>query len=525
MLNGKNPVKRNVRNKPEGLKERTDRLERPEKVRGDSSRSLPFYQRLFEFLPDAVIIVHRDGHIVQANAQAERIFGYSREEMIGKPVEILIPDRFSKQHAEYRKAYTSKPQRRSMGIGLQLYGRRKDGSDFPVDIALIPVDIGKDLMVAGIVRDYTWRKRGEEAAFRLAAIVESSADAIFGISLEGIIFNWNEGAERIYGYSAEEAVGSSVSILVPPDRSHEIPEILNKVRQGERISNYETVRTAKDGRRIHVSLTLSPIRDAFGTIIGFSHIGHDVTDRKRAEEEINKANRMLAQSYEACEATNKELEAFTYSASHDLRAPLVAVGGLVRLLLDEYASSLDAKGEKFLQTIQKMTDQMRQLVDDLLSLSRFGHQALDISKIDMGELAKSAIDELKLLHPGRTLKWNIKPLPPARGDSGMIRQVLMNLLSNAVKFTRSKPKAVIELGGKAEEDATIFYVRDNGVGFAMEEADKLFEVFRRLHPSQEFEGTGVGLAIVKRVIQRHDGRVWAEGRVNEGATFYFSLPR
>ncbi|MGE5842906.1 MAG: sensor histidine kinase [Deltaproteobacteria bacterium] len=518
MLNGENSGKRHGGNKPPVLREGTDHLEGPE-------ASLAIYQNLFEFLPDAVVIVNRDGHIVQANAQAERIFGYNRVEMIGQLVEILIPDRFSKRHAAYRKAYMSEPQRRSMGIGLQLYGRRKDGGDFPVDIALIPVDIGKDLLVVGIIRDYTWRKRGEEAAFRLAAIVESSADAIVGINLDGIIFSWNQGAERIYGYSLEEARGSSFSILVPPDRSHEIPEILNQVRRGNPVTNFETVRTAKDGRLIHVSLSLSPIKDTSGNIIGFSHIGRDISDRKRAEEEIKRANERLAQSYEACEITNKELEAFTYSASHDLRAPLVAVGGLARLLLEEYSGSLDAKGEKFLQTIQKVTDQMKQLVDDLLSLSRFGHQALEMSKIDMDELAKGIIDELKLLYSGRRLRWNIKPLPPARGDPVMIRQVLMNLLSNAIKFTRFKPEAVIELGGKAEEDTIIFYVRDNGVGFNMGEADKLFEVFRRLHPSQEFEGTGVGLAIVKRIIQRHEGRVWAEGRVNEGATFYFSLPR
>jgi len=523
MENRENSKKKDGRKKPTKSGEGTVRLKGLQEA--DASKSLEIYQSLFEFLPDAVVIVDGEGRIVQANSQAERTFGYSREEMIGKLVETLIPDRSVKQHTEYRKAYMLKPQRRSMGIGLQLYGRRKDGSEFPLDIALIPVGVGKDLRVAGIIRDYTWRKRGEEAAFRLAAIVESSADAIVGLTLDGIISSWNEGAKKIYGYSPEEATGSSLSILVPPDRAHEIPEILNKVRQGKRLTNFETVRTAKDGRLIHVSLTLSPIRDEAGNIVGFSHIGRDITDRKQAEEEIKEANERLGQSYQACEATNKELEAFTYSASHDLRAPLVAVGGLVRLLLEEYSNSLDARGGKFLQTIQKVTDQMRQLVDDLLSLSRFGRQALEISKIDMDELAKSAIEELKLIHSGRKLEWNIRSLPSARGDPVMIRQVLVNLLSNAVKFTRSKPEAVIELGGKIERETTVYYVRDNGVGFDMGEADKLFEVFRRLHPSKEFEGTGVGLAIVKRIIQRHDGRVWAEGRVNGGATFYFSLPK
>jgi len=499
--------------------------EKPEKDYEDFVKIGTLFQDFFEFLPDGALIVNREGEIVHVNAELEKIFGYSREEIIGRSIEILVPDRFASQHVEDRKRYISAPRRRPMGTGLDLFGRRKDGSEFPVDISLTPLKTGEDTVVMGVIRDYTWRKRGEEAAYRLAAIVESSADAIIGKTLDDLIFSWNAGAEKIYGYSSEEVIGRPVSILIPPDRSDESAEFLEKIMRGERIENYETIRVRKDGKQIHVSMTVSPIEDSAGNIIGGSAITRDITDRKRAEEEIRGVNEKLGRLYESCEATNKELETFSYSVSHDLRTPLVAIGGLARCLLEDYSGRVDEKGREFLSAISKKTDLMRRLIDDLLAFSRSGRQALKESNVDMNELAKNVIEELKLVETGRVLQLDLRSLPSIRGDQLMIRQVLMNLLSNAMKFTRPKPAARIEIGGKEEARGNTYYVKDNGVGFDMADASKLFEVFKRLHSSQEFEGTGVGLAIVWRVIQRHGGRVWAEGKSGEGATFYFTLPK
>jgi light-regulated signal transduction histidine kinase (bacteriophytochrome) len=251
----------------------------------------------------------------------------------------------------------------------------------------------------------------------------------------------------------------------------------------------------------------------------------DITERKRAEEEINKLNEELKRNIVQLEAANKELEAFSYSVSHDLRAPLRAIDGFSRVVLEDYTGKLDDEGKRYLNIIRGNTKKMGQLIDDLLLFSRLGRQELRASGIDMGKLAKAVSEELKLAVPERKLKFTINTLIPAQGDQAMIRQVFVNLLSNAVKFTRPKETAMIEIGGQNEGSENIYYVRDNGVGFDMQYVNKLFGVFQRLHSSEEFEGTGVGLAIVQRIIHRHGGRAWAEGKVGEGAAFYFSLPR
>jgi signal transduction histidine kinase len=224
------------------------------------------------------------------------------------------------------------------------------------------------------------------------------------------------------------------------------------------------------------------------------------------------------------EAANKELEAFSYSVSHDLRAPLRAIDGFSRALLEDYTDKLDEEGKRYLNIIESNTQKMGQLIDDLLLFSRLGRQELRASGIDMGKLAKTVSEELKLAVPERKLAFNINTLIPAQGDQAMIRQVFFNLLSNAVKFTRPKEKALIEVDGRIEGNENVYTVKDNGVGFDMQYVGKLFGVFQRLHSASEFEGTGVGLAIVQRIIHRHGGRVWAEGTVNEGSTFHFTLP-
>ena len=251
----------------------------------------------------------------------------------------------------------------------------------------------------------------------------------------------------------------------------------------------------------------------------------DITERKKAEEEIKRLNEDLKHRTFELEAAFKELETFSYSISHDLRTPLLVIGGFSRTLLERYSNHLDVKGQQFLSLIHSNTQTMLQLIDDLLTFSHSEHQQMKLSDIDMGELAKAVFEELKSLISEQTLLLEIKTLPLAGGDRSMIRQVFANLLSNAIKFTRPKGAGVIEIGCIVTENQDFYYVKDNGVGFDMKYASNLFGVFQRHHTVGEFEGTGVGLAIVQRIIHRHGGQVWAEGRVNEGAIFYFSLPR
>ncbi len=251
----------------------------------------------------------------------------------------------------------------------------------------------------------------------------------------------------------------------------------------------------------------------------------DITERKKAEDEIKKLNEDLKHRAFELEAAYKELETFSYSVSHDLRTPLVVIGGFSRVLLEKYSHHLDAKGQRFLSIIHSDADKMLQLIDDLLTFSRSEHQQMKESDIDMGELAKAVFEELKNIIPEQTLRLDIKTLPPAHGDPSMIRQVLVNLLSNAIKFTRPKGAGVIQIDCMVKENQNIYCVKDNGVGFDMRVAGELFGVFQRHHTVDEFEGTGIGLAIVQRIIQRHGGQVWAEGEVDKGAAFYFTLPR
>jgi signal transduction histidine kinase len=252
-------------------------------------------------------------------------------------------------------------------------------------------------------------------------------------------------------------------------------------------------------------------------------------ERKQVQVELQKyrdhLEELVSQRTAELVALNKELESFSYSVSHDLRAPLRAIDGFSRILLEDYTDKIDDEGKRLLNIVRNNTQKMSQLIDDLLAFSRVGRQEIRHSNIDMDKLAKTLFKELKLTVPERELQFNVKTPPAIHGDQAMIRQVFVNLLSNSIKFTRPKENAIIEVGGSNEADENVYYVKDNGVGFDMRYVNKLFGVFQRLHNSEEFEGTGVGLAIVERIIHRHGGRVWAEGEVGKGATFYFTLPR
>ena len=350
----------------------------------------------------------------------------------------------------------------------------------------------------------------------LAAIVNSTDDAIVGKDARGVITSWNPAAERIYGYRADEIVGQPITILCPPDRVGEIKEILAKIACGERVVHHETVRQRKDGRTVPMSVTVSAIRDENGRLIGASSIARDITEQEQARA----AFRLRADDLER---SNRNLETFTYSVAHDLRAPLRALGGFASALVEDCGDDLGEVGRGYAERIQAASEQMAVLIDDLLLLSRVARAEMHLQTVDLGATVAAIAEELQQASPDRHVQFTIQRQAQARADRALIRTVLQNLVENAWKFTSGRDDATIEFAAVPSGHGVCCYVRDNGAGFDPAYADKLFQPFQRLHSASEFPGTGIGLASVRQIVERHGGRVWAEGAIGEGATFHFTL--
>jgi PAS domain S-box-containing protein len=366
------------------------------------------FRLVVESAPSGMVMVDAEGRIVLVNRQTEQLFGYPRDELLGQSLELLVPERLRSRHPEHRARFVAKPMSRAMGVGRDLFGCRKDGSEFPVEIGLTPIKTEEGLLV-------------------LSAIV-------------------------------------------------------------------------------------------------------DVTERKRAEQEIRTLNTDLEERVRErtaqLEAANKELEAFSYSVSHDLRAPLRAIDGFSRIVLEEYGPQLSEDVQRYLQDIRANTSRMGRLVDDLLAFARLGRQPVKKQTVTSAELVRRCLEDLRPEQDGRRVEFRLGDLPACQADPTLLKQVWINLLSNALKYTARRDPAVIEIGCHEVPDGSggpAYYVKDNGVGFDMRYAHKLFGVFQRLHRSEDYEGTGVGLAIVQRIIHRHGGTVWAEAQPDQGATFSFTL--
>jgi len=480
--------------------------------------------------PTAILITDIQGTLLFMNEACTRISGYQFADLYDKNRTLRETISSEMSDTEYA-AVQVRLQSGNSWSGV-LRNRRKGGTLYWEQITVSPIydNDGKVANYLFVRSDVTEQKIAEMTRTQLASIVESSSDAIIGKTPEGIITSWNKGAGRIYGYSAAEIIGKPITVLAPPELHAEVFQLLEAVRKGGFVVNHETERIRKDGATIHVALTLSPIMDESGKVTGISTIARDITERKRAEKEIYLLNHELeqrvAERTAQLEAANKELEAFSYSVSHDLRTPLRAIDGFSHILLEDYAGKLDDEGKRLLKVVRSNTNRMGQLIDDILQFSRTGRLEINYSHIDMEKLAREVFEDLQSMVPvGSKLQFQIEHIPVARGDRAMMRQVFVNLFSNAIKFSRTSDTPTIRMGSFIEGDESIYYVKDNGVGFDMQYAGQLFGVFQRLHSVSEFEGTGIGLAIVKRIITRHGGRVWAEGKVNEGATMYFALPR
>ncbi len=385
---------------------------------GDDDALNDEFRRALDAAPDAIVLVDRMGRMVLVNTETERLFGYAGHELVGRPVEVLVPVRLRTDHTGHRARYFDDPHRRPMGSGLELAGMRKDGVEFPVEVSLSPLEVGRRSLAMAAIRDISERRR------------------------------------------------------------------LERIRR-------------------------------------------EVRERRRAAREIRRLNAQLeqrvAERTAQLEAANRELEGFTYSVSHDLRAPLRQVDGFAQLLKEAVGTDLSPQASHYLQRIVEGTRNMGRLIDDLLNLAQVGRQAMQPRRTNLDAIIAEALRDLQADTALREIVWTVAPVSDAECDPGLMRIVFTNLIANAVKYSRPRRPARIEIGRTAVGGRTALFVRDNGVGFDMQYADKLFGVFQRLHAADEFEGTGVGLATVRRIIHRHGGEIWAEAAPDRGATFYFTI--
>lgn len=484
------------------------------------------FRSLLEAAPDAMVIVNQRGLIVLVNRQTEKLFGYSPEEVIGDPVEILMPESHRLSHASHRDGFFRNPRTRSMSVSLELAGRRKDGSEFPVEISLSPLQTEEGTLVISAIRDVTERKHAEtllrEREERFRDLFVKIPHPVWVYDLETLQFlEVNETAIRQYGYSREEFLSMRIVDIRPREDAELLTNSLAPMREELKYSG-DWRHLAKDGRVIDVEVS-SHVLNFKGRHAALV-FALDITRRKEAERKIQKLNVDLSSRAAELAATNRDLESFSYSVSHDLRAPLRHMDGFARILAEECKSELDESGRHYLDRIMQGAQQMGQLVDDLLNLSRVGRQEMSCHKTSLDRVVRAAIAEVSSSLAGRKIEWKLADLPAADCDAGLMKIAFTNLLSNAIKFTGHQPLAVIEVGcQESSSNEPVIFVRDNGVGFDPKYADKLFGVFQRLHRQEDFEGTGIGLATVKRIIQKHGGRIWAESQPGVGTTLYFTM--
>ena len=455
----------------------------------------------------------------ELNSAFTSILGYMAEEMIGKDVASLLHD---KNLEAFKKYCTPQKEKFSFETRVVCKDQTSKWLDWNV--------VSKNGKLFFNARDITQAKETEKIKEFLSAQVKKSNNAIYIHGEDGKIISWNTGAEYIYGYSEIEALNMYVWNLLPENIRLETKDSIRKILEGEKIydnnliKEVETKRITKNGESIDVIFSASIITDYTGERKSFAIHERNITQQKIADQKILQLNADLKKSIVQLEDSNQELESFSYSVSHDLRAPLRAINTYVGIVEEDFSSQLEEEGLKMLRHIQLNANRMASLIDDLLAFSKLGRKEMEMKEVNFNELVDEVL--LEMTNAGKS-KADIKinTLENVPVDYSLLRQVWVNLLSNAIKYSSKKEHPQIEVGSMVSDNEVVYFVKDNGAGFNEAHMHKLFGVFQRLHTTNEFEGTGIGLAIAHRIVSKHGGRIWAESKINEGATFYFSLQK
>jgi PAS domain S-box-containing protein len=522
---------------------------------GESRSAEVRLRAVVDSAPNALVLIDGVGNVTLVNTQAERLFGYRREELFGQSVEKLVPRRFRNIHTNQRNHFLSAPTARSMGAGRDLYGLRKDGREVPIEIGLSPLELPHGRFVLASIIDITERKRAEKlrvlnAEFGQHALASADVTRLKQEAAELVASSIGAHLVRVGELDATNTfltfsagVGWPAHLLenhtLEVAASSQAAECLRSGRPIfiERVDDLNPLRPSREARDLGmVASAMIPIRGN-ETPIGLLHVGvlesrrfsqDDVAflvgigtilgmsiDRERRDRQIRHLNVELQHRYD-------ELESFSYSVAHDLRAPLRAVSGFAVALEEDYGPRLDDEARRFIGLIVDGAAQMGGLIDAMLSLSRVSRQEITRTEVDLSALAQAIVSELQSGEPGRRVLAFVAPGAVVEGDPALLRNVLTNLLENAWKFTRGREPALVRFEVRMVANETVYAVSDNGIGFETERPEEIFTPFKRLH-DRSFEGTGIGLATVARIVQRHGGRVWAETERGAGSTFFFTL--
>ncbi|MEP7164649.1 MAG: PAS domain S-box protein [Ferruginibacter sp.] len=479
-----------------------------------SREEIVYIAGLIDKTSDGIISFDRFFNIMTWNKGAEKIYGYTLEEVKGKPSRFIFRNDYPKQQLDEwvrqlkEKGYWNGELKQLNKNNLPVYCL--------LSTAVLKNEQGEINGFLTVAKDVTERRKEEdklkksEERFRL--LVNNAKEyAIFMLNTKGEVISWNNGAALIHGYTENEIIGKPMDVFyLEEDRLKGEPASNLAATKKEGQYETEAMRVRKDGSCFLANVIFTALYNENGELSGYSKIIRDITKSKQLEQDLRRSN--------------AEMEAFTYSVSHDLRAPLRSIIGFTTILAEDHAAKLDDEAKRLMGIITKNTGRMGKLIDDLLAFSKMSKQDIIKTDFDTNEMVNAVIAEQNNKDIQNNIRWMIDDLPPMHADINSMKQVWINLISNAIKYSAKQEKPQITIGTEKQQAAIIFYIKDNGVGFDTNYSNKLFKVFQRLHSSSEFEGTGVGLAIVEKIISKHGGEIWAEAEVNKGATFYFSIP-